>query len=83
MAIQMQVSDLVPGQHFKVLRMSLSKEVGKRLVDMGFTEGRRGVVIRRGLIGGPMHVRILGYDLLIRRSEAAGIEVEPLAEGDA
>lgn len=79
----MQVSNLGPGQRFKVVRMSLSKEVGKRLADMGFTEGRCGVVVRRGLIGGPMHVRILGYDLLIRRSEAAGIEVEAISEGSA
>jgi ferrous iron transport protein A len=47
---------------------------------MGFTAGAEGAVIRRGFMRGPMQVRIRGYDILIRRFEAAGIEVETLKD---
>jgi len=73
-----RISNLAPGQRFRVRGILLSKEVGKRRADMGLTEGREGVVVRRGLLGGPMEVRILSYELIIRRSEAEGIEVEAL-----
>lgn len=71
----MCVSDLPRGESFVVSRVLLDKEVGKRLADMGFTEGRRGLVVRRGLLKGPLQVRLMGYDLLLRHSEASGIEV--------
>jgi ferrous iron transport protein B len=76
----MRISNLESGQRFKVRGILLAKEVGKRLADMGFTEGREGTVVRRGLMGGPMEVRILGYELIIRRFEAAGVEVDALPE---
>lgn len=73
----MTVADVAKGQAFRVVRVAFGKEVGKRLADMGFTEGAQGHLVRRGFLGGPCQVRILGYDILIRRSEAAGIEIEP------
>ncbi|MDR1900787.1 MAG: ferrous iron transport protein A [Treponema sp.] len=74
----MYLSNAPSGAFFKILKIIRGKEVGKRLADMGFTENTQGEVIRTGLFGGPLQVRIRGYDILIRRFEAAGIEVEPL-----
>jgi len=79
----MFVSEAPAGASFKVKRVVLGKEVGKRLADMGFTEGAEGAVVRGGFLRGPFQVRIRGYDLLIRRSEAEGIEVEPLGDWGA
>ncbi|HOX31171.1 MAG TPA: FeoA family protein [Spirochaetales bacterium] len=79
----MFVSDAPAGASFKVKRVLLDKEVGKRLADMGFTEGAEGAVVRGGFLRGPFQVRIRGYDILIRRSEAAGIEVEPVGDWSA
>ncbi len=79
----MFLSDAPNGASFKVLRVLLGKEVGKRLADMGFTEGAEGAVVRGVLFRGPLQVRIRGYDLLIRRCEAAGIEVEPVGDWTA
>jgi len=79
----MLVSDAPPGASFKVVRVVLNKEVGKRLADMGFTEGAEGAVVRAGFFHGPLQVRIRGYDILIRRCEAAGIEVEPVGDWTA
>jgi ferrous iron transport protein B len=74
----MVVSDAPVGASFRVLRVMTGREVGKRLADMGFTEGAEGAVVRGGFLHGPFQVRIRGYDILIRRSEAAEIEIEPL-----
>lgn len=72
----MRLSMLLPRDHFVIHSVKVGREVGRRLADMGFTEGTPGVVIRRGAMGGPMQVRIRGYDLLIRKDEAAEIEVD-------
>ena len=79
----MFVSDAPAGASFKVVRVTLGREVGKRLADMGFTEGAEGAVVRGGFLRGPLQVRIRGYDILIRRCEAAGIEVEPVGDWTA
>jgi Fe2+ transport system protein FeoA len=76
----MLLSDAPAGAEFRVIRVSLGKEVGKRLADMGFTTGADGFVVRRSFFCGPLQVRILGYDILIRGSEAAGVEVEPAGD---
>jgi len=79
----MVLSDAPGGASFRVTRVNLGKEVGKRLADMGFTAGTEGAVVRRAFFGGPLQVRILGYDVLIRRFEAGGIEVEPVGDWTA
>jgi ferrous iron transport protein A len=77
----MHLSEMPQGAGFIVLNVILGKELGKRLADMGFTAGAEGAVVRRGLFRDPLQVRIRGYDILIRRYEAAGIEVEPAGDG--
>lgn len=79
----MFLSDAPNGASFKVIKVILGKEVGKRLADMGFTEGADGAVVRSGFLRGPLQVRIRGYDILIRRCEAAGIEVEAVGDWSA
>jgi Fe2+ transport system protein FeoA len=79
----MVVSDAPAGADFRVIRVRTGKEVGRRLADMGFTEGAEGSVVRGGFLRGPLQVRIRGYDILIRRSEASDIEVEPVGDWGA
>jgi Fe2+ transport system protein FeoA len=77
----MLVSQAPAGLRFSVVKVLLAKEIGRRLADMGFTAGARGQVVRTAFLKGPLHLRIRGYDILIRREEAAGIEIEALPEG--
>ena len=79
----MFLSDAPGGASFTVVKVARGKEVGKRLADMGFTAGTEGAVVREGFLHGPLQVRIRGYDILIRRFEAAGIEVEPVGDWSA
>jgi ferrous iron transport protein A len=77
------LSEAPKGASFVVVKVAVGKEVGKRLADMGFTEGAEGAVVRTGFFQGPLHVRIRGYDILIRRYEASGIEVTPVGDWSA
>jgi ferrous iron transport protein A len=79
----MLLSDAPSGASFLVKQVTLGKEVGKRLADMGFTEGTEGAVVREGFFRGPLQIRIRGYDILIRRFEASGIEVDPVGDWSA
>jgi Fe2+ transport system protein FeoA len=71
----MTLVDLKPGDSFVVEGVSLGRETGKRLADMGFTQGVEGQVVRMALFGDPIQVSILGYQVSIRKSEAAGVDV--------
>ena len=74
----MTIRDLKAGDHFVVKGVELSRETGKRLADMGFTRGVEGKVVRKALFGDPFQVYILGYQVTIRKAEAAGVSVEPV-----
>lgn len=74
------MAELPEGSAFSVVRVNLGREVGRRLADMGFIEGARGSIVRKKFGGGPLVIRIMGYEVLLRRSEAAGITIRPEAE---
>ena len=76
----MTLSQLANGEFFKVVRITLTGEIGKRVADMGFTTGTRGKVVRRALLGDPIEICILRYNVSLRKSEAEGIEVEQVAK---
>lgn len=73
----MTIGDLKTGDSFVVRGVELPRETGKRLADMGFTQGVEGQVVRKALFGDPIQVSILGYQVSIRKAEASGVTVEP------
>jgi len=77
----MVLSLLLPRDHFIIRSVKVGREVGRRLADMGFAEGTDGTVVRRGGFGGPMQVSIHGYHLLLRKEEAAQVEVDLVESG--
>jgi len=79
----MTIVDLKNQERFKIEGVTLSREIGKRLADMGFTNGVEGEVVRCALLGDPLQIRLLGYDVSIRRAEAAGVQVVRLDAGKA
>ena len=74
----MTIFDLKAGEAFVVRGVELGGETGKRLADMGFTRGTEGKIIRKALFGDPLEITILGYQVSIRKTEAAGVSVERL-----
>ncbi len=72
----MTIMDLKVGDRFIVRGVDLTRETGKRLADMGFTRGAEGQILRKALFGDPLEITILGYQVTIRKAEAAGVSVE-------
>lgn len=75
----MRLSELVPGQWFRVLNIVSGGEIGKRFVDLGFVSGAEGQVVRSTFLRGPMQIKLGDYNLVMRRHEAQLVEVDLLA----
>lgn len=54
----------------------------KRIIEMGFIRGKEVIVIQNAPLKDPIHYRVMGYDVSLRRSEAALIEVVSAADLD-
>lgn len=74
----MRLSDLHTGERAIILRHHTGKAFRKRLMEMGFIPGEEILVVKNAPLKDPVEYRILNYDVTLRRSEAAEIEVEPL-----
>lgn len=53
--------------------------VTQRLMEMGVFEGAELVVVRFAPLGDPMELRLHGYNLSVRKADAACVQVEVLA----
>lgn len=70
---------LKPGQSARVVAVKESAgAIFQRLNEMGMYEGAEVAVIRFAPLKDPMEVRLHGYELSLRRAEAACVEVELL-----
>ena len=71
------LEDLAPGERGVILRVGNEKgPVKRRLVDMGLTPGTEITVRRVAPLGDPIEVTVRGYELSIRKADAAQIEME-------
>jgi len=65
-----------PGFSVKVLKVGSSGTLRRRLMDMGFSPGVLVRVERVAPLGDPVEVKVRGYNLSLRKSEADSIYVE-------
>lgn len=73
------LAHLASGEAASILGLDVSPELRKRLNALGIQSGKRVKVIRRGALGGPIHVRISTTELVLRREEANLISVSRAA----
>ena len=73
------LKDLVPGQHGRVVRLNCRGELGQRLAAMGFNVGAPVEVRRVAPLGDPIEIKVRGYRLSLRKSEAAHVVIERAA----
>ena len=66
-----------PGFHGRIVKVSGSGPVRKRLMEMGVTAGTEVELERFAPLGDPMEVKLRGYHLSLRKEEAANVSVEP------
>ena len=57
--------------------------VKRRLIDMGLTPGTEVKLIKIAPFGDPMELRLRGYELSLRKEDAAQIQIRPVSGKDA
>ena len=70
------LSELDPGESGTVKEMSGDPDAVRRLMDLGVIRGTTVDMVRRAPLGDPLEVRVRGFMLTLRRSEAEHITVE-------
>ncbi|MDR2968128.1 MAG: ferrous iron transport protein B [Tannerellaceae bacterium] len=76
----MKLSDLQTGERGVIVKVTGRGAFRRRIIEMGFIRGKEVVVIQNAPLKDPIHYRLMGYDVSLRRSEAALIEVVSAAE---
>lgn len=76
----MNLSELKPGKRAIILRVNGSGQFRKRILEMGFVQGKEVLAVQGAPLMDPMHYKILGYDVSLRLTDAKQIEVRLLDE---
>lgn len=71
-----QLKDLSPGEQGKVVRVDAVGALKRRLMDMGLTRGTMVTFRKVAPLGDPIEITVRGYELSIRKDEAAHIFVK-------
>lgn len=71
-----RLSDLPPGITGRIAFVSGKGQLRKKFMDMGLTPDARFEVLRVAPLGDPIEIKVRGYYLSLRRTEAQHIEVE-------
>ena len=71
-----QLSDFTVGQRGKIVKVNGDGAIRRRLFDMGVTPGADVMLRKKAPLGDPMEVNLRGYELTLRKAEAACVEVE-------
>ncbi|MCK9199731.1 MAG: FeoA family protein [Gallionella sp.] len=66
---------LHPGDTATIVAIHAEEALHQRLLALGFRSGKQVELIRRAAFSGPLQVRVGTTDVLLRRSEAAKINV--------
>ncbi|MCI9018796.1 MAG: ferrous iron transport protein A [Lachnospiraceae bacterium] len=72
----MTLKEMKPGQSGQVLSIGESGPLKRRIMDMGITPGVALKVIKTAPLGDPIEINVRGYELSLRKEEAARIEVQ-------
>lgn len=70
------LDELEPGEKGQIVKVGGGRGIRRRLLDMGVVAGAEIEVERVAPLGDPVEVRVKGYDLALRKQEAADIQVE-------
>lgn len=76
----MRLSKLHTGEKGVIVKVMGRGAFRKRIIEMGFIRGKEVDVIQNAPLKDPIHYRVMGYDVSLRRNDAAMIEVISAAE---
>ena len=72
----MTLNEVKPGQAATIAHINGQGPVKRRIMDMGLTKGTEVTVRKVAPLGDPIELTVRGYELSIRKDEAAAIEVK-------
>ena len=70
------LSEFVVGESGRITAVNGEGRIRRRLFDMGVTPGAEVVLKKKAPLGDPMEITLRGYELTLRKAEAACVEVE-------
>lgn len=70
------LSEFTIGESGKIVSVNGEGKIRRRLFDMGVTPGAELTMKKKAPLGDPIEVTIRGYELTLRKTEAACVEVE-------
>ncbi|MDE5765751.1 MAG: ferrous iron transport protein A [Clostridia bacterium] len=68
--------DFTVGESGKIVKVNGEGRIRRRLFDMGITPQADVVMRKKAPLGDPIEVTVRGYELTLRKGEAACVEVE-------
>ncbi|MDR3592248.1 MAG: FeoA family protein [Negativicutes bacterium] len=71
------LDQLLPGQTAVVTAVTGSGPVKRRIIDMGLVAGTPVKVQKFAPLGDPMEIKVKNFNLSLRKTEAALIQVQP------
>ena len=74
--------DIKVGQDATVTKLTGTGALKRRIMDMGLTKGTDVYVKKVAPLGDPIELTVRGYELSVRKDEAACVEVEDVADGE-
>ncbi len=76
--MEKKLSEFSRGERGVVLRIEGEGRVRRRIFDMGVTPGAEILLRKLAPLGDPVEVTVRGYELTLRKSEAACVTMEVL-----
>ena len=76
------LKDVKVGESAVVSKLAGTGALKRRIMDMGLTKGTRVHVRKVAPLGDPLELTVRGYELSIRKDEAASVEVSEVSQGE-
>jgi len=70
------LKELEPTEKGRIVKVGGQGNIRRRLLDMGVVNGSVVEVLRVAPLGDPVQIKVKGYDLALRKTEAENIQVE-------
>lgn len=74
----MKLNELKNGQSAKVIKLTGDSASKKKLMDMGLTRNAIVIMRKSAPLGDPIELHVRGYELTLRKKDAAMIEIEAM-----
>lgn len=74
----MNLSEVPVGHRARVISVTGQDRISTRLKEMGVVPGAEVTVVKSAPFGDPVQLRLMGYSLAVRLSEARAVAVEEI-----